>query len=329
MKVYEKIYVAGHQGLVGSALVRKLQEQKYSNIIVRSFHELDLRDQQAVDHFFSSEQPVYVLLAAAKVGGIKANMDYPAAFIYDNMMINANVIHAAYTYGVKKLIFLGSSCIYPRVCPQPIKEEYLLRSELEKSNEPYAVAKIAGIKLCQAYNRQYGTNFISCMPPNLYGPYDNFNLETSHVLPALLAKIYIAKKENMPEAVVWGTGQQYREFLYVDDCADAILFLMREYHENEIINIGTGNEITIAELAYLIKEIVGYTGKLVFDARRPGGTPRKMLDGSKLHNLGWRASVPLEDGIRRTLSWCLNNRIFEKTVIKRDCFNAAMRNAMN
>ncbi len=306
-----KIYVAGHQGLVGSAIMRRLEQAGFSNIITRSLKELDLCDQAAVERFFAHEQPEYIILAAAKVGGIKANMEYPAQFIYENIMISANVINAAYKYGVKKLLFLGSSCIYPRMCSQPIKEEYLLTSELEKTNEPYAIAKIAGIKLCQSYNRQYGTNFIACMPTNLYGINDNFNLETSHVLPALLSKIYNAKKEGKDEVAVWGTGKPYREFLYVDDLADALLFLMQHYNGNKIINIGTGKDITIAHLAHLIKEVVGYEGKLIFDPTKPDGTPRKQLNVDKLHGLGWQAPTSLKTGIQKTLDWCIKQGIFK------------------
>lgn len=303
-----KIYVAGHRGLVGSAICRKLQELGYHNILTRSHHELDLRNQKDVDEFFAHERPDYVFLAAAKVGGIIANSTYPAEFIYDNLMISAHVIHASYKYGVKKLLFLGSSCIYPRLCPQPIKEEYLLTGALEWTNEPYAVAKIAGIKLCQAYNKQYGTNFISCMPTNLYGPGDNFDLQNSHVIPALMKKMHDAKMRGDSQVVIWGSGTPYREFLHVDDLADACVFLMQNYVGNEQVNVGTGADVTIAELAHLIKDVVGFEGELVFDRSKPDGTPRKLLDVSVLHNLGWKASVGLQDGLSATYAWyCSQN----------------------
>ncbi len=305
-----KIYVAGHAGLVGSAIIRKLNHEGYHNIIMRNSTELDLRDQQAVRAFFEQEKPEYVFLAAAKVGGIWANMTYPAEFIYDNLMIELNIIDSAYQVGVKKLLFLGSSCIYPRNCPQPIKEEYLLTSELEKTNEAYAVAKIAGINLCQSYNKQYGTNFIACMPTNLYGPGDNFHPENSHVMPALIRKIYDAHKNNINEVVIWGSGTPYREFLYVDDLADAVVYLMNTYTGQELINIGTGKDITIANLANLIAQAVGYTGNFVFDASKPDGTPRKMLDVGRLTNTGWQASTSLKDGITKTVSWCIEKNIF-------------------
>lgn len=311
MNLDAKIYVAGHRGLVGSAIVRRLEQEGFTNIIVRISSELDLRNQKAVELFFAQEQPEYIFLAAAKVGGIKANMDYPAQFIYDNTMISTNIIHSAYLYGAKKLLFLGSSCIYPRDCLQPIKEEYLLTSELEKSNEPYAIAKIAGIKLCQAYNHQYGTRFISCMPTNLYGINDNFNVETSHVLPALLAKIYKAKQEGKEEVVVWGTGKPYREFLFVDDLAEASLFLMRNYDGDEIVNVGTGTDITIEKLAQLVKKVVGYEGQLVFDLTKPDGTPRKLLNVDRLRDLGWIASTSLKEGIGKTLLWCTEHGILD------------------
>ncbi|MCX5922358.1 MAG: GDP-L-fucose synthase [Candidatus Dependentiae bacterium] len=306
-----KVYVAGHQGLVGSALVRRLGAAGFTTILTRTVAELDLRNQQAVNNFFAQERPDYVFLAAAKVGGIKANMDRPAEFIYDNLAIELNVIHASYVYGVKKLLFLGSSCIYPRNASQPIKEEYLLSGELEKTNDAYAVAKIAGIMMCQTYNKQYGTNFIACMPTNLYGPHDNFDLESSHVLPALLAKFYQAKKSNALEVVIWGSGKPYREFLYVDDLADACLFLMQQYSGNEIINIGTGQDTTIAELAATIKNTVGYQGSLVYDATKPDGTPRKLLNVERMNTLGWRATTSLQNGIEKTLQWCNDQKIFE------------------
>lgn len=298
-----KIYVAGHRGLVGSALVRALDAAGYTTIITRTSQELDLRNPDAVDTFFAQERPDYVYLAAAKVGGIWANMQAPASFIYDNLMIEANVIKAAQRHGVKKLLFLGSSCIYPRLCPQPIKEEYLLTSELEPTNEWYAIAKITGIKLCQAFNKQYGTQFISCMPTNLYGPNDNFDLENSHVLPALIRKMHEAKENNAPSVTLWGTGTPMREFLHVDDLASACLFLMDEYIGNDAINVGTGTDVTIKELALIIKEAVGYQGELVFDTSKPDGTPRKLLDVSKLRGLGWQARIDLKTGISNTLVW--------------------------
>ncbi len=305
------IYVAGHTGLVGSAIVRALIAQGYTNIITYTHDELDLTDQDAVNDFFAQEQPDFVFLAAAKVGGIKANMDYPANFIYTNLMIETNVINAAWQYDVQKLLFLGSSCIYPRECPQPIKEEYLLTGPLEWTNEPYAIAKIAGIKMCQSYNRQYGTNFIACMPTNLYGPHDNFDLNNSHVLPALLRKIYTAQQNNEPSVTIWGTGKPYREFLYVDDLADACVFLMQYYSGNDIVNIGTGTDITILDLVYLIKGIVGYDGDIVFDATKPDGTPKKLLNVDKLSSLGWSAQTSLTQGIEQTLSWCQEEGIFD------------------
>ncbi len=305
-----KIYVAGHKGLVGSAIVRQLEYEGYTNILVATSNELDLRNQAAVNAFFEKEKPEYVFLAAAKVGGIQANIDYPAQFIYNNITIEANVIHASYVHGVKKLLFLGSSCIYPRNCPQPIKEEYLLTSELEKSNEPYAIAKIAGLKMCEAYNREYGTHFIACMPTNLYGENDNFNLHTSHVLPALIAKMERAKKEHADKVVVWGSGAPYREFLYVDDLASATLFLMNYYEGSDLVNIGTGQDVTIKEVALLIKEIVGFQGELVFDTSKPDGTPRKLLNVDKLKSLGWQAQTTLEEGIKKTVKWCEAHNIF-------------------
>lgn len=303
MKSNSKIYIAGHNGLVGSAIMRALYADGYTNLITRSFDELDLRDQRAVHTFFEQEKPEYVFLAAARVGGIKANSDYPADFMYDNLMIQNNVIHAAYRYHVKKLLFLGSSCIYPRLCPQPIKEEYLLSGPLEPTNEPYALAKIAGLKLCQAYNRQYGTRFIVAMPTNLYGPGDNFDLQTSHVLPALLAKFMHARDAQLPAVEVWGTGTVRREFLYVDDLAQALLFLMRQYHIEGWINIGAGQDCSIAELAQIIKKIVGFKGEIIFDATKPEGTPRKLLDSSQIMTLGWKPQVALQQGIEQTMAW--------------------------
>ena len=306
-----KIYVAGHRGLVGSAIVRGLTAQGYSNIIVRSSAELDLRNQQAVNDFFAQERPEYVFLAAAKVGGVHANNVYPAEFIYDNLAIQTNVIHAAYSYNVKKLLFLGSSCIYPRDCPQPIKEEYLLTSPLEKTNEAYAIAKIAGLKLCEYYNKQYGTNFIAVMPTNLYGPYDNFDLESSHVIPALLVKIYNAYKNNSPECEVWGTGKPQREFLHVDDLVQALLLLMNRYNETGIVNIGSGKDLSIAELVDLIKNIIGYEGNIVWKSSQPDGTPRKLLNIDVLRAMGWEPQISLFDGLSNTVMWCKDNGVFD------------------
>lgn len=298
-----KIYVAGHAGLVGSALMRALQKSGYKNLVTRSFDELDLRNQVDVHAFFAHEQPDYVFLAAAKVGGIQANSDFPADFLYDNLMIATNIIHAAYQCGVKKLLFLGSSCIYPRLCQQPMCEEYLLTGPLEPTNEPYALAKIAGIKLCQAYNKQYGANFISCMPTNLYGPYDHFNVETSHVIPALITKICAAQIHGKREVVIWGSGNPRREFLFVDDLADALIVLMQQYNKSEIINIGTGQDLSIAELARMLQEIIGFQGELVFDSSKPDGTPQKLLEVSKINNLGWHAKISLVEGLARTVAW--------------------------
>lgn len=312
MEKHSKIYIAGHRGLVGSAIKRKLEQKGYSNLICRTSGELDLRNRQAVEVFFAAEKPEYVFLAAAKVGGIHANNTYPAEFIYDNLAIQVNVIHSAYLHGVKKLLFLGSSCIYPKFAPQPMKEKHLLTGELEPTNEPYAIAKIAGIKMCQAYNRQYGTNYISVMPTNLYGPNDNFDLENSHVLPALIRKFHEAKIQNKPEVEVWGTGKPRREFLYVDDLADACVFLMENHDYEDIgafVNIGTGEDLTIKELAEIIKKIVGYKGELVFNTEKPDGTPRKLLDVSKLHALGWQAKMSLEDGIKMTYEWYVHDKL--------------------
>jgi GDP-L-fucose synthase len=301
-----KIYVAGHNGLVGRAIVRKLESKGFTNLILRTSQELDLKCQQAVNDFFQQEKPDYVFLAAAKVGGIKANMDYPAEFIYNNLMIEANVIHASYLSGVKKMLFLGSSCIYPRECPQPMKEIYLLTSALEPTNEPYAIAKIAGINMCQSYNRQYGTNFISCMPTNLYGPFDNFDLNNSHVMPALIRKFIEAKNNGKSDMTIWGSGSPRREFLHVDDLADAALLLMNCYEGNEIINIGCGSDISIKELTSMIKDIVGFEGDLVYDATYPDGTPQKLLDISKVQNLGWTPQISLADGIKQVVDWYQN-----------------------
>ena len=303
-----KIYVAGHRGMVGSALVRELKKRGYSNIITRTSQELDLRNQAAVAAFFTDERPEYVLLAAAKVGGIVANNTYKADFIYENLMIEANVIHQAYQTGVKKLLFLGSSCIYPKLAPQPLKEEYLLTGPLEPTNEPYAVAKIAGIKLCDAYRDQYGCNFISVMPTNLYGPNDNYDLTNSHVLPALLRKFHEAKQRGDQEVVVWGSGTPRREFLHADDLAAACLFLMETYSEPGLVNIGVGEDIAIKELAYMVKEIVGFEGEIQFDTSKPDGTPRKLMDVSKLNSLGWQASIPLKEGIQKVYKEAFLNK---------------------
>ncbi|WP_339171893.1 GDP-L-fucose synthase [Anoxybacillus sp. FSL W8-1294] len=302
-----KIYVAGHRGLVGSAILRKLQADGYTNLVYKTSQELDLRDKNEVDKFFEEEKPEYVFLAAAKVGGIVANNEYPADFIRDNLMIQTNVIDAAYRNGVKKLLFLGSTCIYPKFAPQPLKEEYLLTGELEPTNEPYAIAKIAGIKMCQSYNRQYGTKYISVMPTNLYGPNDNFDLHTSHVLPALIRKFHEAKENNAPYVEVWGTGAPRREFLYSDDLADACVFLMNNYEGNEIVNVGVGEDISIKELAEKIKSIVGYQGEIKFDTTKPDGTPRKLVDVSKINALGWKASISLEEGLQKAYQWFLDN----------------------
>lgn len=284
--------------MVGSAIERKLRSEGFSNLVTRNSKELDLRNQDEVNEFFRREQPEYVFLAAAKVGGILANNVYRAEFIYENLMIEANVIHAAWKHGVKKLMFLGSSCIYPKLAPQPLKEEYLLTGLLESTNEPYAIAKIAGIKLCDAYRSQYGCNFISVMPTNLYGPNDNYDLQNSHVLPALIRKFHEAKKNRAPEVVLWGTGHPLREFLHVDDLADACFFLMQHYDEPGLVNIGTGEDLPVKDLALLIKSIVGYEGRIVHDLSKPDGTPRKLLDVGKLHGLGWKAKISLEEGIR-------------------------------
>ena len=307
MEKESKIYVAGHRGLVGSAIIRKLREEGYSNLVTRTSRELDLREQAAVREFFERERPEYVFLAAAKVGGILANDTWPADFLYQNLMIEANVIESARLSGVKKLLFLGSTCIYPRMAPQPLKEEYLLTGPLETTNEWYAVAKIAGIKLCQACQRQYGSKFISAMPTNLYGPEDNFDLESSHVMPALIRKFHEAKINRAPSVTVWGTGKPLREFLHVDDCAAACLFLMQHYDGEEIVNIGVGEDLSIAELAELVSKVVGFTGKIVYDSGKPDGTPRKLVDVSRINGLGWRAGIPLEAGIRTTYEWFLAN----------------------
>ncbi|HYK88419.1 MAG TPA: GDP-L-fucose synthase [Acidobacteriota bacterium] len=298
-----RIYIAGHLGLVGSAVHRRLLGAGFGNLIGRSIDELDLLNQAAVNQFFADQRPEYVFLAAAKVGGIHANRTYPAEFIYQNLTIQCNVIDAAWRNGVKKLLFLGSSCIYPKLAPQPLKEEYLLTGPLEPTNEWYAIAKIAGIKTAQAYRRQYGFRSICLMPTNLYGPGDNFELESSHVLPALIRKFHEAKQSDAPEVVVWGTGTPRREFLHVDDLADAALFLMQNYDQEEIVNVGTGEDATIREVSELVKEVVGYKGRIVFDVNMPDGTPRKVLDISRLRSLGWKPRIPLRDGIRSTYEW--------------------------
>jgi GDP-L-fucose synthase len=303
------IFVAGGTGLVGRAIVRKLKNLGFSNILTKSSKELDLRDDQKTKKFFFENKIDFVFLSAAKVGGILANSENPATFIYDNIKIQTNIIHNAYLSNVKKLLFLGSSCIYPRNCSQPIKEEYLLSDYLEKTNDAYAIAKICGIKMCQSYNKQYGTNFISCMPTNLYGKYDNFDLKNSHVIPALIKKFCHAKKNNLDEVVIWGTGAPLREFLHVDDLADASVFLMQNYTSSEIVNIGTGKDISIKELAYLIKNITGFEKKLVFDNSKPDGTPKKLLDVSKINNLGWRAKISLKEGLEDTINWYSENSI--------------------
>lgn len=307
MEKESKIYIAGHRGLVGSAIVRKLREEGYRNILTRTSGELDLREQGAVREFFERERPEYVFLAAAKVGGILANDTWPADFLYQNLMIEANVIESARLSGVKKLLFLGSTCIYPRMAPQPLKEEYLLTGPLEKTNEWYAVAKIAGIKLCLACQRQYSAKFISAMPTNLYGPEDNFDLESSHVMPALIRKFHEARINQAPSVTVWGTGKPLREFLHVDDCAAACLFLMQHYDGEEIVNIGVGEDLSIAELAELVSKVVGFTGKIVYDAGKPDGTPRKLVDVSRINGLGWHAGISLEAGVRMTYEWFLEH----------------------
>ncbi|MFC1892001.1 GDP-L-fucose synthase family protein [Thermodesulfobacteriota bacterium] len=322
MDLDSKIYVAGHTGLVGSAMMRRLEKDGYSNIIVQSSSDLDLTDQAAVRDFFSRKKPEYVFLAAAKVGGIHANSTYPAEFIYQNLMIQNNIIHQSYVNGVKKLLFLGSSCIYPRLAPQPLKEEYLMTGPLEPTNSPYAMAKIAGIEMCWAYNRQYGTQFIPVMPTNMYGPNDNFDLETSHVLPALIRKFHEAKEGGSPSVVIWGTGTPTREFLHVDDLADACLFMLGLENgsmdklctedgktcTSPLINIGTDNEISILELARIIQDVVGYKGELCFDSSKPDGTPRKILDVSRLKELGWNYRIELRDGLESVYSWFVVNQ---------------------
>ena len=301
------IYVAGHRGLVGGAIVQALRRQGYNNVLTATRRELDLRDQAAVQHFYRQYSPQYVIVAAAKVGGILANDTFPADFIYDNLMIEANLIHGAYVSGVEKLLFLGSTCIYPKLAPQPLKEEYLLTGPLEPTNEWYAVAKIAGIKLCQAYHAQHGCRFISAMPTNLYGPGDNFDLRNSHVLPALIRKFHEANVNKLPEVSVWGSGRPRREFCYVEDCANACVYLMEHYDDPGVINIGIGEDLTIADLAKKVKSTVGYKGDIVFDSTKPDGTPRKLVDVSRIFALGWRPQVSLDDGIAQTYQWYVEN----------------------
>lgn len=307
MRKEDKIYVAGHNGMVGSSIVRKLEREGFTNLVTRSSKELNLINQSDVLAFFEKEKPDYVFLAAAKVGGIQANNTYKGDFLYDNLMIQTNVIHASHVYPVKKLLFLGSSCIYPKFAQQPISEDSLLTGALEPTNEPYAIAKIAGIKLCDAYRDQHGCNFISAMPTNLYGPNDNYDLAGSHVLPAMIRKFHEAKENGGKEVVVWGTGKPMREFLYVDDLAEACYFLMENYNEPGAINVGTGSDITIADLAHLVKKIVGFEGDIVFDTSKPDGTPKKQLDVSKINGLGWKATIELEEGIRQAYTSFLNS----------------------
>jgi GDP-L-fucose synthase len=299
MEKESKIYIAGHRGMVGSAIHRKLEAEGYSNFIFRTSKELDLRNQADVHQFFQNEKPDYVFLAAAKVGGIHANNVFRADFLYENLMIQSNVIHSAHLSNVKKLMFLGSSCIYPKLAPQPLKEEYLLTGSLEQTNEPYAIAKIAGIKMCESYRRQYGSNFISVMPTNLYGPNDNYDLNTSHVLPALLKKFHVAKEDNAPTVEIWGSGTPMREFLHVNDLADACYFLMMNYNEEPLVNVGTGEDISIKDLSLMIKDITEYQGELKFNSSKPDGTPRKLMDVSRLHNLGWSHKIGLREGIEQ------------------------------
>ena len=302
-----RVYIAGHRGMVGSAIVRALKEKGYEHIITRTSSELDLRDQGAVENFFEEEQPEYVFLAAAKVGGIHANNTYRAEFLHDNLAIELNIIHQAYIQGVKKLLFLGSSCIYPKMAPQPLREDYLLTGPLEYTNEPYAIAKIAGIKMCEAYRDQYGCNFISAMPTNLYGPNDNYDLKNSHVLPALIRKFHEAKVENKPHVEIWGDGSPLREFMHVDDLADACLFLMDSYDGKSFVNVGVGEDISIKDLALTIKEVVGFQGELNFDLSKPNGTPRKLMDVGKLHDLGYKHKIDLKAGIEKVYQDFLQN----------------------
>ena len=299
MNKTDKIYIAGHRGMVGSAICRKLEKEGFVNLVTRSSKDLDLRNQQSVDDFFESEKPAYVFLAAAKVGGIMANNTYKAEFLYDNLMIEANIIQASYKNDVNKLLFLGSSCIYPKLAPQPLKEDYLLSGFLEPTNEPYAIAKIAGIKLCEYYREQFGCNYISAMPTNLYGPNDNYDLQNSHVLPALIRRFHEAKINNVSSVTLWGSGSPKREFLYVDDLANACFHLMQHYNGKQFVNIGTGEDMSIRELAELIKHVVGYNGDIAWDTTKPDGTPRKLMDVSKAHSLGWTHEIELEEGIRK------------------------------
>jgi GDP-L-fucose synthase len=308
MKKTDKIYVAGHRGMVGSAIVSKLEKEGYTNLVLRTSRELDLIDQAAVQQFFADERPAYVFLAAARVGGIQANDTYRAEFIYQNIMIQTNVIHEAYRNEAKKLLFLGSTCIYPKHAPQPMPEDSLLTGPLEQTNEPYAIAKIAGIKMCESYNRQYGTNYISVMPTNLYGPNDNFDLETSHVLPALIRKFHDAKRDGQDSVEIWGTGKPRREFLHVDDLADACVLLMQTYSGSDIVNIGVGQDLSIRELAELVADVVGFKGGLVFNPNMPDGTPRKLVDVARITKLGWKANISLADGLRDTYAWFLKTR---------------------
>jgi GDP-L-fucose synthase len=306
-----RIYVAGHRGMVGSAIVRVLEREGYQHIITRTSSALDLREQQAVRDFFAEERPDYVFLAAARVGGIHANNTYRAEFLYDNLMMEANIIDASYRQGVTKLLFLGSSCIYPKMAPQPLKEDYLLTGPLEPTNEPYAIAKIAGLKMCDAYRHQYGCNFISAMPTNLYGPNDNYHPENSHVLPALIRKAHFAKINGDTQLSVWGSGTPKREFLHVDDLAEACLYLMRDVNEPGWVNVGTGEDVTIRELAEMVCDVVGFDGELVFDASKPDGTPRKLMDVSRIHGMGWNHRIALKDGITSVYKQVLEQRIFE------------------
>lgn len=303
MNKHSKIYIAGHRGMVGSSILRKLRDQEYQNLIYRSSSELDLRNQQAVFDFFEAEKPEFVFLAAAKVGGIMANNIYRAEFLYDNLAIESNIIHASYCNNVQKLLFLGSSCIYPKMASQPMKEDELLTGLLESTNEPYAIAKIAGIKLCEAYRDQYGCNFISAMPTNLYGQGDNYHLQNSHVVPALIRKFDIAVKDSLPEVEIWGTGKPLREFMYVDDLADACLFLMQHYNGKQFLNVGTGEEISIKELAEKIAEVTGFKGKITFNPDKPDGTPRKLMDSSRIHNAGWKHSISLHQGLEKAYNF--------------------------
>ncbi len=314
MQKESRIYIAGHRGMVGSAILRLLKKNGYQNLLVATSKELDLTNQQAVGAFFKKHKPEYVFMAAAKVGGIVANNTYCAEFLYDNLMIEANVTHASHEYNVNKMLFLGSSCIYPKLAPQPLKEEYLLQGFLEQTNETYAISKIAGIKLCEAYRDQYGSNFISAMPTNLYGPNDNYDLETSHVLPALLRKFHSAKKNGKKEVILWGSGKPRREFMHVDDVAEACLFLMNSYNERAFVNIGVGYDVSIRELAEQIAKITGFQGAIVLDSAKPDGTPRKLMDVSKLHNLGWKHSIELEDGIRSVYEEMKDSAIFNEPI---------------